>query len=111
ALRVNLPRGERALDEARLSGADAHRFDGDVFFDADRSVRRLDLGVVAGVLDHEIARRTDRKLALAVHADLGSARDDHGWEIRLVGGCSHFTTSFSRGTPWAVDRGLCILCS
>ena len=84
-LRVHFPRGERALDEARLPRADAHRFDGDVLFDPDRAVGRLDFGVDAGVLNHEVARGLDGELAVRVHTDLGPPGNDHRREIRLVG--------------------------
>ena len=57
---ANLPRRHGTLDETRLSGADADRFDGDVLFDADRAVGRLQLGVRSGILDHQVARSLDR---------------------------------------------------
>jgi hypothetical protein len=83
-LRVHFPRGERSLDEAGLAGADAHRFHGHVFLDADRAVDRLDLGVDARVLDHEIAGRLDGELSVVIDADFRSAGNDHRREICLV---------------------------
>src|SRR6185369_5558156 len=76
---------------AGLRRLDAYRFDRHVLFDADRAGGRLQLGVVAGVLDDEVSRGLDGKLSLGIDADLGPFRDDHRREVGLFGGCTHHT--------------------
>ena len=86
---MNLPRGDRALNETGLRCSDTHGFDGDVLLDADRAVRRFKLGVQARILNHQISGRLDRKLPVLVDAHFRSPGNDHGWKIGLVCGCSH----------------------
>ena len=93
-LGVHLPGGERALDETGLPAADGDRLDGDVLVDADRAVGGLDVGVGAGVLDHQVAGRLDGELPVLIDADLRSARDDHGGKVRLVGRSAHLALLF-----------------
>ena len=64
--RHDLPGGQAALDVAGLGAAHIDRLDVGARVDADRAVARLDSAVVTGVLDHQVARRADRQLSVAV---------------------------------------------